>query len=336
MGRRAISAANLSRTGWLREGQRLPCVIEPQVAGVLLWVWAERNRAFIEQSLLQYGGLLFRGFNLRTAAEFEQCARAIHPELLHYAERTTPRRQVGDWVYTSTEYPADEAIAMHNELSYAHRWPGKLWFFCEVAATQGGATPIADVRRVCTRLSPALRARFSRKGWMLARNFGAGLGLQWQEAFGTTDRTEVENYCQQAGISFEWRDETRLRTTQVRPAIMRHPLTQELIWFNHVAFYHISSLRPALRTALLSQFAERDLPFNTYYGDGSPIEESVIEEIRQAYQQETTEFAWQAGDLLLLDNMLVAHGRRPFAGPRRILVAMGESIDLSAVQALEH
>jgi alpha-ketoglutarate-dependent taurine dioxygenase len=334
-GRRAISASNLSRASWLRDGQMLPCVIEPEVEGVLLWAWAERNREFIEHSLLKYGALLFRGFNVRTPAEFEKCARAIYPELLHYSERTTPRAQVSDWIYTSTEYPANESIAMHNELSYANRWPAKLWFFCQVAAAQGGETPIADVRRIYERISPEIRERFSRKGWMLVRNFGDGLGLQWKDAFGTAERTEAENYCRRSAISFEWRDETRLRTSQVRPAIVKHPHTHELSWFNHVAFYHVSSLSPALRESLLSQFAERDLPFNTYYGDGSAIEESIIEEIRHAYLQETIEFCWREGDVLLLDNMLVAHGRKPFSGPRKILVAMGESIDRSELQTLE-
>ncbi|HEY0386700.1 MAG TPA: TauD/TfdA family dioxygenase, partial [Pyrinomonadaceae bacterium] len=105
--------------------------------------------------------------------------------------------------------------------------------------------------------------------------------------------------------------------------------------FNHLAFYHISSLSPEVRESLLSQFAESDLPFNTYYGDGSTIEERVVEEIREAYRQEVVEFPWQEGDILLVDNMLVAHGRKPFTGPRRILVTMGEAIDRSEVQAHE-
>lgn len=327
LSRRSIGASNLIKTGYLRAGQVLPLVVEPQVEGILLWVWAEKNREFIEDSLQKHGGVLFRGFNVRTPGEFENCVRAICSELLSYSERTTPRTQVADGIYTSTEYPAHQSIAMHNELSYALRWPRKIWFFCARPADEGGETPIVDVRKVCQRISPTIRQRFIEKGWTLARNFGDGLGLQWQDSFNTTDRAEVEDYCRRARISFEWRDQNRLRTSQVRPAVIRHPTTKELSWFNHVAFYHISSLGRELRESLLSQFAESELPFNTYYGDGLPIEESVVEEIREAYREETVEFPWQEGDVLLLDNMLVGHGRKPFSGPRKILVAMGDSID---------
>jgi alpha-ketoglutarate-dependent taurine dioxygenase len=325
-GRRPISAANLIAGEFLRPGQTLPYVVRPQAEGVLLWAWAERNRGFIEESLLRYGALLFRGFHVTTPAEFEKCVRAVCRELLHYAERTTPRERVSDWVYTSTEYPAHQPIAMHNELSYALRWPGKIWFFCLRAAEQGGETPVVDVRRVFQRISPAVRDAFARKGWMLARNFGDGLGLQWPDAFNTSDPTEVEAYARRSGISLEWRDGGRLRTTQSRRAVFNHPATGEPLWFNHVAFYHVSSLSPELREQLLSQFGEGGLPFNTYYGDGSPIEASVVEEIREAYRQETVEFPWQDGDLLLLDNMLAGHGRKPFSGPRKVMVAMGDPV----------
>lgn len=334
-GRRSISASNLSKTSYLRSGQTLPCVVEPQVEGVVLWAWAERNRGFIEESLLKHGGLLFRGFSVKTPGEFEKCVRAICDELLHYAERTTPRQQVSDWIYTSTEYPAHQSIAMHNELSYALRWPGKLWFYCAQPAEQGGETPIVDVRKVFQRLSTTTRRRFMDKGWMLARNFGDGLGLQWQDSFNTTEREEVESYCRRSDIAFEWRDGNRLRTSQVRQAIIKHPATNELSWFNHVAFYHISSLSPELRESLLSQFAESELPFNTYYGDGSPIEAAVVEEIREAYRQETVVFAWQEGDVLLLENMSVGHGRKPFSGTRKVLVAMGDPVDRRNAQAFE-
>lgn len=326
-GRRSISATNLVRTSQLRAEQRLPLVVEPQVEGVLLWAWIERHRAFIEESLLSSGALLFRGFNVATHAEFEKCVRVISGELLHYSERTTPREQVSDWIYTSTEYPAHQSIAMHNELSYALRWPAKLWFYCARQPDSGGETPIVDVRKVFRRISPQTRARFMQKGWMLVRNFGDGLGLRWQDSFNTDRREDVERYCRSSEISFEWQDGYRLRTSQVRPAVIKHPRSKELSWFNHIAFYHISSLSAEVRESLLSQFAESELPFNTYYGDGSPIEDSVAAEIREAYRQERVEFPWQTGDVLLLDNMAVGHGRNPFTGARKILVAMSDPVE---------
>jgi alpha-ketoglutarate-dependent taurine dioxygenase len=227
-------------------------------------------------------------------------------------------------VYTSTEYPADQSIALHNELTYVVTWPMKIYFFCVTAPAQGGETPIADVRRVLNRIDPKIRERFTRKNWMLVRNFGAGLSLPWESTFRTTSRKEVENYCRSAQIEFEWKAGNRLRTRQVRPAITKHPKTGQPVWFNHAAFWHVSSLEEKVRETLLAEFKMEDLPYNTYYGDGSPIEETVIEEIRAAYRDETIVFPWKQGDLLLLDNMLAAHGRRPFAGPRKILVAMGE------------
>ena len=119
--------------------------------------------------------------------------------------------------------------------------------------------------------------------------------------------------------------ETAIGIVQVRPPIESHPQLGTPLWFNHIAFWHVSSLEPELRALFLKEFEEHELPFNTFYGDGSTIEDSVAEELRQAYQQETVSFPWQPGDVLMLDNMLVAHGREPYSGSRKILAAMGEA-----------
>jgi alpha-ketoglutarate-dependent taurine dioxygenase len=134
----------------------------------------------------------------------------------------------------------------------------------------------------------------------------------------------LESYCRESRIECEWKGADRLRTRQVRPAVRVHPRTGEPVWFNHLAFWHVSSLEPRLREVFLGEFGQEELPYNTYYGDGTPVEDSAIEEVRNAYREETVAFPWQKGDLLMLDNMLVAHGRHPFSGARKILTAMGE------------
>jgi alpha-ketoglutarate-dependent taurine dioxygenase len=132
----------------------------------------------------------------------------------------------------------------------------------------------------------------------------------------------VEEYCRQSGATTEWRDGDRLRTRAVRHPLMTHPQTGEVIWFNHAHMFHCSNLPAEVREALLEQFREDELPRNSFYGDGTPIESSVLAEIRQTYLESSFLFPWQKGDILILDNFLVAHGREPFSGPRRILVSL--------------
>jgi len=320
----SLQQGELVRKGHLRSADRLPLVVEPQVDLVDLAGWVSNNWQAVEADLFKYGAILFRGFKVPDQAAFAQVVQATSVPLMHYMEGATPRTELGEKIYTSTEYPADQSIALHNELTYVTTWPMKLWFYCQQPAQQRGETPIADMRNVLRRLAPEIRARFAEKGWMLVRTFGEGLSLPWQTSFHLNSKSELKAYCRRARIEWEWKDGDRLQTRQVRPALAQHPVTGEAVWFNHIAFWHVSSLEPQVREAMLALFGEENLAYNTCYGDGTPIEDSVVADIRAAYRQETIEFPWQHGDILMLDNMLVAHGRNPFVGPRKVLVAMGE------------
>lgn len=275
-------------------------------------------------ALARHGAVLLQGLNLQTIEDFETVARTISPRLIEYGERSSPRTRISSGIYTSTDHPADQPIVLHNEQSYTLNWPMKIWFHCVQPAETGGRTPLADSRRILKRLAPEIVERFEQKQVMYVRNYNPGVGLSWREAFQTDDRGEVEQYCAQEGIDVEWRDDDRLRTRQVRPAVRVHPETGERVWFNHAMFFNLSSLEPAARDTMLAVVDESEVPFNTFYGDGAPIERAVMDEIRNAYDSETVKFDWHRGDLLLVDNMLVAHGREPFTGARKVLVAMAE------------
>lgn len=319
-----VSQAKLIKAAPLMPGNSLPLVFAPTVEGVNLVAWATSNRELVATHLQKHGGILFRNFQVNGVAEFEQFIRTVAGELLEYRDRSSPRSPVQGNIYTSTDYPANQSIFLHSENSYAATWPLKLFFFCVTPAIQGGETPIADTRKLFERIDPKIRDRFIQKQVMYVRNFGDGFGLPWQTVFQTTNPAEVEEFCHNNGIEFEWKQGDKLRTRQVRSCVARHPQTGEMVWFNHAAFFHVSTLEPTIREALLAEFQEEELPHNTYYGDGSSIEPGVLDEIRATYRKETVTFPWQAGDILMLDNMLTAHGRRPFVGSRQVVVGMAE------------
>jgi alpha-ketoglutarate-dependent taurine dioxygenase len=312
------------RESFLGEEPGLPLVIQPAVDGVDLAECVAMNRESYRDKLLKYGGILFRGFHLESLKTFERLITAISGPPLSYNERSSPRTQIERNIYTSTDYPADQEIFPHNENSYQSSWPMKIGFFCVTAPEHGGETPIVDTRKVLHRLRSTTIDRFVEKRILYVRNFGAGFGLPWQTVFQTNNPRAVDAYCAAAGIETQWRTNQRLTTRQMRDAVVCHPMTHEPVWFNHAAFFHVSTLRAEIRAALLSNFAEDELPSNTYYGDGTGIEPEVLEELRAAYREQTVVFSWRQADVLLLDNMLAAHGRRPYSGTRKIVVAMSE------------
>lgn len=323
-------------TAPLRDGESLPLLVRCREAGVDLATWAEERRPELEAALLKHGGILLRGFRVDGTGGFERAIAATSDGWAEYREAATPRTEVTRHISTSTDYPADQTIFLHNENSHCDVFPRKVYFHCVRPAERGGETPIADCRRVLAeltrRLDPAALRRFREQGIQYVRNFGDVLGFPWREVFRSDTREGVEAYCRDAGIRTEWLDAgggdqgDRLRTRYVRPAIVTHPLTGEETWFNHGTFFHVTSLDPEVREVLLETFAEEDLPYNTYFGDGSPIEPDVLDTLRDAYRSATVAFPWQAGDVLMLDNLLVAHGRAPFEGERRVLVGMAEPV----------
>jgi alpha-ketoglutarate-dependent taurine dioxygenase len=308
----------------------LPALVSPPRAGEPLALWFRRNREQVDRLLPRSGGALYRGFQVDGAAGFQDCIEAAAGTPINYAgiyQGVAVRKHVHGKVYTSTEFSPGVSIHLHCECSFAHCWPLRIFFYCTQASREGGQTPLADTRALLRRIDPDIRARFEKKGVMYVRNYGIGAAPSWKSVFNTGNRREVERICQTIGVHAEWLGETRLRTRSVRPAVVRHPLTGESVWFNHVNSAHVWSNHPALREALLSEFAPEDLPRNCYYGDGTEIDLSTLEAIREVYDQETRQFDWQAGDVLMLDNMLVAHGRQPYAGQRQVLVGMAVNVN---------
>ncbi|MEV0617681.1 TauD/TfdA family dioxygenase [Nonomuraea sp. NPDC050404] len=302
---------------------RGPVVVRRPAAGPPAQDWLTDNRARIDDLVTTHGGVLLRDLGFTSVSEFNRAVQLFSPDLLDYVHRSTPRTKVGGRIFSATEYPADRTIPLHNENSFTDAWPARISFFCLVAAEHGGQTPTADSRAVYRRIDPAVRERFEREGVLYVRNYTEGVDLSWQEVFQTGDRAQVERYCAAHGIEFRWRDRSPALTTRQRcQASVRHPATGEPVWFNQAHLFHLSALEPGEQASLIEGLGRDNVPRDAFYGDGSPIEPEVLRHVRDAYEQEKTLFTWQRGDLMMLDNLLFAHGRSPFTGTRKIVVAM--------------
>ncbi|MFP5246340.1 MAG: TauD/TfdA family dioxygenase [Thermoanaerobaculia bacterium] len=302
----------------------LPLVVSGD--GSELVSFYDARRAELEEQLLVHGALLFRGFGLQAQDEFQRVVRALGGEPLDYVDGNSPRKKLGSGVYTSTEYPPEFFISLHNELSYSERWPSRLFFFCLTAPGEGGETPLADSRAILRRLPDPVRDAFVQRQVKYIRNLhgGAGFGPSWQATFETDNRTVVEDFCRSTASEFRWNDDGSLTVTQVRPATQVHPKTGEPVWFNQADQFHPSTHPKPIYEAMLELYNGREdlIPQTATFGDGSPMDAGFLDEVRRTVAEEMRLFAWQQGDLLMVDNMLVCHGRRPFKPPRKILVSM--------------
>lgn len=292
--------------------------------------WLEEHSTALRRELLGTGALMIRGLPVTDPDAFARVRDVLMPQRAGYKEKATPRTEVGAGVFSSTDLPAVQPIRLHNENSYTLEFPGTLLFGCLVAPEEGGATTIGDMREALRLVPDGLRARFAEQGWLLVRNFSELAGLPWQQSFATEDPAAAEAYCDTNTIGHEWLDDGSFRTRQRRSAIVTHPVTGEQVWFNHCAFWNQGTLDEDVRDVLLDTYGPDGLPFDTFLGDGTPLTTDEADALNRAYDRVTVRETWQVGDLLLVDNILCAHGREAFRGDRRIVVAMGDPTPLTA------
>lgn len=284
------------------------------------------HRDFLHRQLLEWGALLLRGCPATLApADFARFVRGFSGKsLIDYVGGASPRVKLGEGVYTSTEYPQNYTLSLHNELSYTYRWPDHLFFYCVTAAVEGGETSLGNSRAILKGIDEKVVGEFKSRKVMYVRNLhgGRGSGYSWQEAFETEDRRIIEAHCRAGGVRFKWKDDGGLTLSEVRPATASHPVTGEEVWFNQADGFHPSALDAETYALLISTMKEEEFRLNSYYGDGTPLDLPALNHAREVMRRETALVPWRVGDILILDNLLTAHGRMPFTGTRRILLAM--------------
>jgi alpha-ketoglutarate-dependent taurine dioxygenase len=286
--------------------------------------WISDHLARIRQLVRTYGAVLVRGLRTDDRASTVAAVRAVIGEAMPEREGFAPRDAFGDGVYSSSYWSADQPMCAHHELSYVATAPRLLAFACVTPPATGGITGLVDSRAVLDELPADLVARFTRYGWRLDRRYTSLVGTRWQDAFGTEDPAGVDRYCADNGVQASWQADGTLHTSQTRAAVVPHPDTGEPCWFNQIAFLNEWAIDPEVREYLVGEYGRENLPFNTFYGDGTPIDRSTVDHIRAVYRRHTVREPWQRGDVLVVDNVLMAHSRDPYTGPREIVVGLGE------------
>ncbi|MEV8034968.1 TauD/TfdA family dioxygenase [Streptomyces sp. NPDC086182] len=301
-----------------------PLVVRPAAAGVDVAAWAAHARAWLDETLDEHGAVLLRGFSVTTTHALEPLAEALVDEV-YRDNGEHPRASLSGSISSPVFFPPEEKLLRHTENSFNDSGPARIVFCCARPAASGGETPIVDSRQVLRRLDTDLRSEFLAKGVMYVRNYGTGLGLDWREVLRTDDRHEAEARCAEQGLRTAW-DGDRLRTEAVRPAAVRHPRTGVWSWINQAQHWHPACLDPTTRAALEATHTPDTLPRQCHFGDGSPIPDEAMAEICRVYAELEVCFPWEKGAVLVLDNILIAHARNPFSGPRELLVAMGDLV----------
>jgi Taurine catabolism dioxygenase TauD, TfdA family len=304
-----------------------PQVVEVSVDGPLPSsreiVWSDRVEE-IEKALGVDGAVMLSGAGISSHEEFGRILKETVPVSMSYAGGNSPRTAVADGIYTSTEYSASEEITLHNELSYSRSWPKRLFFWCSHPASAGGATSLADGRRVVKRLPRDLVAEFTERKlrYVHVMHGGRGFGRSWQQVFETDDRVIAEERIHTIAAGWEWRNGS-LRVEYHSQATMHHYMTGELVWFNQADQWHFSNLDEGARKDLAMLIAPSDFPHQVTFGDGGEIPAEQLDVIRAALAAEKYAAPWAAGNLLIIDNEMSMHGREPYTGNRAVYVAMG-------------
>ena len=293
--------------------------------------WVAEHRDALRAVVTEHGSVQIRGLGLRDTTEVGDLAQRLTTSLMTEKEAFASRQAYPSGLYSSSAWPPNQQMCMHHELSYRLEFPGLMLFACLVAPADGGTIALADSPTVLDALPTELVERFEREGWMLTRNYTDEIGLSVTEAFGTENRGDIESYCRTNAIDFEWQPDGGLRTRQRRSAVVHHPETGQRCWFNQIAFLNEWTMNPEVREFLVDMYGAEGLPFNTRLGNGNPVDEDVVQIVNEVYEANAVREPWQAGDLLLVDNIRTAHSRDPFDGPREVLVAMGDAVRLAEV-----
>ncbi len=282
--------------------------------------WACKHKNELKNLLAEHGAILLRGFKIGSSENFSELFSIISGDTKESKNKSWEKKQI-----CNNSIQNSKIIHMHTENSYANVYDRIFSFYSFIPTKR--ETPIVDERKLMTFLKTETIEKFREKGILYVRNCMPGIGLDWKTIYQTHDKSKVAKMLGDLGYECTWVYDDHLRIKWRLPAIQNHPVRNEEMWFNHM-FY---GLKHHYDPAIVEFLGEENLPFVTYYGDGTEIEPEVIQEFVEFYTKNAISLKWQKDDFLLLDNMMFSHGGRPFDRNQIKFTVMGQPNEVKTV-----
>ncbi len=306
-------------------GQAFPLALACQSPSATLQqavAWLGARREELDRQASEHGAILFRGFPVRTAEDFDAFITAFDLPNFPYEESLSNAVRVNrtERVFTANEAPPEVNILLHHEMAQTPIYPSKLFFFCEQPAERGGATPLCRSDVLYERLereAPGFAAACEQKGIRYTNVMppqadpASGMGRSWQHTLRAADREQAEARLRELGYSWEWLPDGCLRATTPRlQAVWTLPDGRKTFFNQLIAAFH-------------GWKDSRNEPSKSItFGDGTPLDPRDVDLAAKLAEQVTFDLAWQRGDVALVDNFVVMHGRRTFQGTRKVLASL--------------
>ncbi|KAH9605114.1 hypothetical protein KSS87_005738 [Heliosperma pusillum] len=278
------------------------------------------HKQWLLSRLISSAAIIFRGFQVSSAKEFNDVVEAFGFDELPYVGGAAPRSNVVGRVFTANESPPHQKIPFHHEMAQVPEFPSKLFFFCEVEPKSGGETPIVLSHIIYQRMKerhPEFVQQLEEHGLIYTRVLGEGdnpsspIGRGWKSTFLTDDKSVAELRAAKLGMKLEWLENGVKTIMGPIPGVKFDKSRQCKVWFNSMV------------AAYTGWEDELNDPVKAVtFGDGRPLPSDIVYDCLHILDEESVAIPWKKGDVLLIDNWAVLHSRRSFEPPRRVLASL--------------
>ncbi len=291
--------------------------------------WSESMRPRLDKLITAHGGIVLRGFPITETQDFSSFINLFPAFDVGYAGGRAPRKAISGKVMEATRLASSVRLALHSEMAYMRDYPKRIAFFSHKTAPVGGETLIGDVRKLIDAMAPEVLAKIRLLGTRMARNFGppsdnldgtyAHMDQRgWNQSFFTDDPAQVEAICIERGLEPVWYEDGSLAVFNKLEPFVVHPETGKELYRS------VLHMKPQAENLELGAQVGKIKKFATgaTLGNGERLQADEMAHMEEILDQVTYSWPWRDGDVMVLDNLQVWHGRNPYEGPRDVQVAL--------------